>query len=457
MSTAIREAAYGDACALRARRETEVLLEERVREKRRTRPLFYALLLGGTALCAAAGLFAGMLLPYSAAAMAVAGRDTAMGSSLFGMAVELLRGSLPAADSVYAAVLQGLLLFLVGAATLSLLSSAIAFAAGRTARKLFAFSSTLVLFGYTAFSALVLLGAETLREALPLDALAACAGTLLFRLLSALFGAEGERLIDEGTLLVHGQKETLLIDLHRFEARLRKRRNDKRDVGLSRPHEVFKFARGAFLKGDFDSRMRRAEDGEHLRQKEHLPVFRRPDHHASAPAPVDVLHRPPAVLADFRDALFRFKEDPARFRQGERTRGAVEDFGAQVLLDSLHELRERGLRDAERLGGFGDAAGGKDGGEVAVGLGVHGERRRKCEEERECLSLVMSGVILSKRGNRMSALPLKRRIVAFALEHSTCTGGTESAGKLQAVASTEGYRDKHWPDEELTGDFKLRG
>ena len=54
MSTAIREAAYGDACALRARRETEVLLEERVREKRRTRPLFYALLLGGTALCAAA-------------------------------------------------------------------------------------------------------------------------------------------------------------------------------------------------------------------------------------------------------------------------------------------------------------------------------------------------------------------------------------------------------------------
>ena len=36
-------------------------------------------------------------------------------------------------------------------------------------------------------------------------------------------------------------------------------------------------------------------------------------------------------------------------------------------------------------------------------------------------------------------------------------GGTESAGKLQAVASTEGYRDKHWPDEELTGDFKLRG
>ena len=199
MSTAIREAVYGDACALRARRETEVLLEERVREKRRTRPLFYALLLGGTALCAAAGLFAGMLLPYSAAAMAVAGRDTAMGSSLFGMAVELLRGSLPAADSVYAAVLQGLLLFLVGAAALSLLSSAIAFAAGRTARKLFAFSSTLVLFGYTAFSALVLLGAETLREALPLDALAACAGTLLFRLLSALFGRRGKGM---GSLLL---------------------------------------------------------------------------------------------------------------------------------------------------------------------------------------------------------------------------------------------------------------
>ena len=36
-------------------------------------------------------------------------------------------------------------------------------------------------------------------------------------------------------------------------------------------------------------------------------------------------------------------------------------------------------------------------------------------------------------------------------------GGTGSAGKRQAIASTEGYRDKHWPDEELTGDFKLRG
>ena len=93
---------------------------------------------------------------------------------------------------------------------------------------------------------------------------------------------------------------------------------------------------------------------------------------ASALAPVDVLHRAAAVLADFRDALFRFEEDPARFRQGKRTRGAVEDFGAQVLFDSLHELRERGLRDAEGLGGFGDAAGSEDGGEVAVGVGVHG-------------------------------------------------------------------------------------
>ena len=123
---------------------------------------------------------------------------------------------------------------------------------------------------------------------------------------------------------------------------------------------------------DFDPGMRRAEDGQHFRQKEHLSVFRRTDHDASVLAPVDVFHRAAAVLADFRDALFRFEEDPARFRERQRTRGAVEDFGAQVLFDSLHELRERGLRDAERLGGFGDAAGRKDGGEVAVGLGVHG-------------------------------------------------------------------------------------
>ena len=72
------------------------------------------------------------------------------------------------------------------------------------------------------------------------------------------------------------------------------------------------------------------------------------------------------LFPETRDALFRFEEDPARFRQGKGPRGAVEDFGPEVLFDSLHKLRERRLRDAERLGGFGDAAGGKDGGEVAV-------------------------------------------------------------------------------------------
>lgn len=148
-------------------------------------------------------------------------------------------------------------------------------------------------------------------------------------------------------------------------------RDDERHVGFSRPHEVFEFTRGAFFERDFDPWMRCAEDGELFRQKEHLAVFRRPDHHASAPAPVDVLHRPSAVFADFRDALSRCKEDPARFRQGERTRGAVEDFGAQVLFDSLHELRERGLRDAERLRGLRDAACGENGGEVTVGLRLH--------------------------------------------------------------------------------------
>ena len=66
----------GGAPAARVRRETEVFLEEKVHERRRTHPLFYAFCCGGGALLAVFGLFAGMLLPYSAAAMAVAGRDT---------------------------------------------------------------------------------------------------------------------------------------------------------------------------------------------------------------------------------------------------------------------------------------------------------------------------------------------------------------------------------------------
>ena len=190
--------------------------------------------------------------------------------------------------------------------------------------------------------------------------------------LPAFFGTEGPGLFDQRALFVDGEKEALLIYFHRFESGLREGRNDERQVRLPRPHEVFEFAGRSFLKGDFDSRMRRAEDGEDFRQKEHLPVFRRPDHDASALASVDVLHRASAVFADFGDALFRFEEDPARFRERQRTRGAVEDFGTEVLFDSLHELRERRLRDAERLGGFGDAAGSEDGGEVAVGLEVHG-------------------------------------------------------------------------------------
>ena len=113
----------GGALAARVRRETEVFLEEKAHEKRRTHPLFYAFCCGAGALCAVFGLFAGMLLPYSAAAMAVAGRDTMMGSSLFGMTAELLRGSLPAADSAYSLLLA---LFLAAAAFSALAARAAA-------------------------------------------------------------------------------------------------------------------------------------------------------------------------------------------------------------------------------------------------------------------------------------------------------------------------------------------
>ena len=178
----------------RARRETEVLLEQKVRERRKAKPLFYALCCGGTALFAVFGLFAGMRLPYSAAAMAVAGRDTMMGSSLFGMAAELLRGSLPQADSLYTALLQLFLLLMTGAAAFGLASCILAFAAGRTARRLMSLSSTLVLLTFGSFSALVFLGAETMHEALAHDALFTAAAVLVLRILSAAVQWRGKGL-----------------------------------------------------------------------------------------------------------------------------------------------------------------------------------------------------------------------------------------------------------------------
>ena len=178
----------------RARRETEVLLEQKVRERRKAKPLFYALCCGGTALFAVFGLFAGMRLPYSAAAMAVAGRDTMMGSSLFGMAAELLRGSLPQADSLYTALLQLFLLLMTGATAFGLASCILAFAAGRTARRLMSLSSTLVLLTFGSFSALVFLGAETMHEALAHDALFTAAAVLVLRILSAAVQRRGKGL-----------------------------------------------------------------------------------------------------------------------------------------------------------------------------------------------------------------------------------------------------------------------
>ena len=121
----------GGAPAARVRRETEVFLEEKAHEKRRTHPLFYAFCCGAGALLAVFGLFAGMLLPYSAAAMAVAGRDTMMGSSLFGMTAELLRGSLPQADSAYSLLLEMFLAAAALSAAFALGCSVLAFAAGR--------------------------------------------------------------------------------------------------------------------------------------------------------------------------------------------------------------------------------------------------------------------------------------------------------------------------------------
>lgn len=168
-----------------ARRNTEVRIEQRAREKLKTKPLFYASLTGAGAAAAVFGLFAGMLLPRSAAAWAVAGRDTLMGNSLFGMAVEAVRGSLPAVNSLYAGVLQLFLLLMAASAALSLACSVLAFAAGRTARKLSAFTLTLHMLTFGGFAGLVYLGGETLERALALDALFVFAAAMLLRVLHA--------------------------------------------------------------------------------------------------------------------------------------------------------------------------------------------------------------------------------------------------------------------------------
>ena len=184
----------GGAPAARVRRETEVFLEEKAHEKRRTHPLFYAFCCGAGALLAVFGLFAGMLLPYSAAAMAVAGRDTMMGSSLFGMTAELLRGSLPQADSAYSLLLEMFLAAAALSAAFALGCSVLAFAAGRTARTLAGLSMTLTLVSFGGFSALVLLGAETEKAALPWDALFVFSGTLLLRTACILVRRRGRGL-----------------------------------------------------------------------------------------------------------------------------------------------------------------------------------------------------------------------------------------------------------------------
>ena len=88
-----------------------------------------------------------------------------------------------------------------------------------------------------------------------------------------------------------------------------------------------------------------------------------------------------AVLADLRDALFGVVKNPPRFRQRKRPRRAVEEFGTDVLFESLHILRERGLRNLESCRGARNAAGLKNGGEIAEGLRVHaGSRKIRCGE-----------------------------------------------------------------------------
>ena len=184
------------------RRETEVFLERRAFQKRRSHPLFYALCCGGISLFCLFGFFGAPLFPYSAAAMAAAGRDTMMGSSLFGMTAELLRGSLPAADSAYRLLLQLCLLAAAASSAVALACAALAFAAGRTARRLTALSSTLNLLTFGTLSALVLLGAETGRAALPIDALIAFFGTLLIRILCILTHRRGRGLGNAVLLLL---------------------------------------------------------------------------------------------------------------------------------------------------------------------------------------------------------------------------------------------------------------
>ena len=89
-------------------------------------------------------------------------------------------------------------------------------------------------------------------------------------------------------------------------------------------------------------------------------------------ATVDVLHRAAAVLANLRHTPFGGKEDLPQFRKRERPCRTVEDSGAQILFEAMHEMRERGAR-------------GEDGAETAVGLGVcevtDEETLRECKSE----------------------------------------------------------------------------
>lgn len=67
----------------------------------------------------------------------------------------------------------------------------------------------------------------------------------------------------------------------------------------------------------------------------------------------------------------------------------------------------------------------------------------------------MPGLNLGGRGNGSVCASSGATNCSIRVGRVDLHGGTGSAGKRQAVSETEGYRCKHWPDEELTDDFKV--
>ena len=144
-----------------------------------------------------------------------------------------------------------------------------------------------------------------------------------------------------------------------------RQRRRQAQVGLARPQPGEQHVRAALHEHETDGRVRRPEVAQHARHRVGAQRVQERERHP-APRRIGLLRQQAKLGGESRERTFRILEKkPAVTGQLDGPPGPGEQRNAELRLEARDRARQRGLRDAQLLGGAGEVLLAGDGDELA--------------------------------------------------------------------------------------------